>query len=134
MVAAGTLLSVAGTARAQTLNPSFGAGGTAVLNLVNTSDFWRDVATQPDGKIVAVGSRQVPNLPGNFFIARYLPSGQLDASFNGTGLDGEREVGGADLERQREQRDELDRGAVGPFELFDLCAAGEARRERDDVY
>ncbi|MBC7939801.1 MAG: hypothetical protein H7Z19_08575, partial [Chitinophagaceae bacterium] len=90
LAATGGESGLTGTAVAQTLQKdlSFGTNGIATLNLVNTSEFWNDVATQPDGKIVAVGQTSVPpNSPqGNWLIARYLPSGQLDTSFNGTGF------------------------------------------------
>jgi uncharacterized delta-60 repeat protein len=41
-----------------------------------------DVALQPDGKIVVLGSRFSPL---NSYIARYLPNGALDSTFDGDG-------------------------------------------------
>ncbi|MBC7940551.1 MAG: hypothetical protein H7Z19_12440, partial [Chitinophagaceae bacterium] len=87
LAATGGESGLTGTADAKTPQKDlpFGTNGTATLNLVNTSESWNDVVSQPDGKIVAVGL--TANLPQqNWLIARYLPSGQLDTSFNGTGF------------------------------------------------
>lgn len=43
-----------------------------------------EVASQPDGKILAYGYPQNP--PGPPFIERFLPDGSLDRSFGGTGI------------------------------------------------
>ena len=54
-----------------------------------------DVAIQDDGKIVAVGHRQVDsnNQNNDFVVARYNPDGSLDTSFGNSGM----LVGGAGL-------------------------------------
>jgi uncharacterized delta-60 repeat protein len=64
------------------LDTSFGSGGLV------TTDFGGDssaqgVILQPDGKIVAAGSASNQS---DFALARYLPDGDLDATFSGDGL------------------------------------------------
>lgn len=67
----------------------FGIFGIAAAGVAGQTENWLDVTTQPDGKIVAVGSRVFTPRGGvgteNFFVARFLPSGVLDTTFNGTG-------------------------------------------------
>lgn len=46
-------------------------------------DFLHDMVVQPDGKIVAVGSRTATTL--DIVLARYLPDGSLDKTFSGNG-------------------------------------------------
>lgn len=70
-------------------DPGFGVQG----QLIDTNIVFNDVAIQPDGKIVAVGEA----FNDNFGVARYLPNGGPDTSFNGRGLatldfDGGRDV------------------------------------------
>ena len=52
---------------------------------VATNDAIRDLALQPDGKIIAVGTTDFINLKGDFALARYNPDGTLDTSFDGDG-------------------------------------------------
>ena len=59
------------------LDPSFGAGGKVIANGAPLTD----VALQPDGRIVTVGTAN-----GNFFIARLNPDGNLDTTFDTEGL------------------------------------------------
>jgi uncharacterized delta-60 repeat protein len=68
------------------LDPSFGSGG------VVTTKFGRDhrefagsVAIDSRGRIVAVGGTRAPRGNGNFALARYWPSGNLDRSFSRNG-------------------------------------------------
>ncbi|MBV9211216.1 MAG: VCBS repeat-containing protein, partial [Acidobacteria bacterium] len=63
------------------LDYTFGTSGSVKTDLTGLSDFIRDMALQPDGKIVAVGGAYGGNRVG---VARYNPNGSLDASF-GTG-------------------------------------------------
>ena len=57
--------------------------GTVITNLPGFV-FANDVVIQPDGKIVIAGYSG--NQPGrDFFVARYLPNGTLDNTFNSTG-------------------------------------------------
>ncbi len=66
------------------LDTSFGFGGVAIDAV--TGYVPRDVAFQPDGKILVTGYR-TSNLGGNvFFLRRYLSNGSLDTAF---GLNGE---------------------------------------------
>jgi uncharacterized delta-60 repeat protein len=71
-----------------TLDTSFGIGGKVTTNVGGGRDFVSSVAVQPDGKIVAGGFARF-----NFALARYTPSGALDASF-GTGGEVTTDIGG----------------------------------------
>ena len=70
------------------LDPTFGVGGKSTTNF-GDQESGAGVALQPDGKIVAVGSRVywvcVDNVwcgfPAQFALARYNANGSLDASF-----------------------------------------------------
>lgn len=65
------------------IDTDFGTNG-AVLTDMGGVDTLRSVAIQPDGKIVVAGeTNQSPFL--NLAIARYLPNGLLDNTFNGNG-------------------------------------------------
>ncbi len=76
LLAAFTLPAIADSG----LDPTFGVSGKVVTPFGdNVFEEARDVATQADGRIVAVG-------PANGFgIARYLPNGSLDPSFSEDG-------------------------------------------------
>lgn len=67
-----------------TLDQSFGDGGRLVVNIVEGSlERIRDVALQPDGKIVVtVGI----SLASALYVARFNPDGSLDAQFGDAGL------------------------------------------------
>jgi uncharacterized delta-60 repeat protein len=67
-------------AAAGDLDTSFDADGKVTTDF-GGFDGAADVAIQPDGKIVAVGSAT----GGNFALARYNPDGSLDTSFDGDG-------------------------------------------------
>lgn len=69
-----------------TLDTTFGAGGRVLTTFAqNSIDRANALAIQPDGKIVVAGStRSGPR--SEFALARYLPNGSLDASFDGDGL------------------------------------------------
>lgn len=62
------------------LDPGFGTGGRVVLPGVP----FADMALQPDGKVVAIGS-----LGGDFLVARFNSDGTPDTSFD---ADGQRQV------------------------------------------
>jgi uncharacterized delta-60 repeat protein len=66
------------------LDPTFGTGGQVTLPLAQPFAV-RDVALQPDGKLVIAGTYEPP---GNFDfgLVRLLPSGAADPSFDGDGL------------------------------------------------
>lgn len=50
-----------------------------------TNEVIRDLALQPDGKIIAVGTTDITVQQGDFAIARYNSDGQLDLSFGSGG-------------------------------------------------
>lgn len=62
----------------------FGSGFGKVLTSIDTNSQAEAVALQPDGRIVAAGACSNGN-GDRFCLARYLPNGALDTSFNGTG-------------------------------------------------
>jgi uncharacterized delta-60 repeat protein len=65
------------------LDPGFGAGGTATVSFGDESDFPMAVAVQPDGKIVVVGSAY-DGSANRIAVARLRGNGSLDPTF-GTG-------------------------------------------------
>ena len=75
-----------------TLDPTFGSGGKLITDFESVfgdngegGEVAIDVAIQPDGKIVAVGSYDSVVGNSNFALARYLPTGELDPSFGTLG-------------------------------------------------
>jgi len=71
------------------LDRSFGDGGVAAPGPPSYLKDANDIALQPDGKIVAVGSAAVSRsreVPFAFAAVRYRPNGQLDRSFGRGGL------------------------------------------------
>jgi len=67
-----------------TLNTNFNGIGKVVTAIGNGNDGAYSLALQPDGKIVVTGSC-LNGTTYDFCLARYLASGALDLSFNGTG-------------------------------------------------
>ncbi|MAP55232.1 T9SS type A sorting domain-containing protein [Altibacter sp.] len=65
------------------LDPTFGEDGIVITDL-NQNEFVFDMVIQPDGKILVLGGMLVDSSFG-YFIARYLPNGSLDMSFNNVG-------------------------------------------------
>jgi uncharacterized delta-60 repeat protein len=65
-----------------TLDASFGDQGKVLTSLTGGHDVALDVAVQPDGKIVAVGTGGF----NSFALARYEGNGTLDPSFDGDGM------------------------------------------------
>lgn len=65
------------------LDPSFGSGGSIRLLPSNEEISLRAVATQPDLKVVLVGSDR---LTKSVILVRLLPGGQMDPSFGAGGL------------------------------------------------
>jgi uncharacterized delta-60 repeat protein len=63
-----------------TLDKTFDGDGIVTTDLGTFNDDATDIAIQPDGKIVVVGDTDQ-----NTVLARYLPDGKLDPTFNGTG-------------------------------------------------
>jgi uncharacterized delta-60 repeat protein len=69
-----------------TLDSTFGDAGKVLTTFEpNSIDGANAVLIQPDGKIVAAGSTRT-GPTREFAVARYLPNGSLDASFDGDGL------------------------------------------------
>ena len=66
------------------LDLSFNSTGTVITMIGSGGDVARGVALQPDGKIVVAGYC-VSGTNYDFCLARYLASGTLDLSFNGSG-------------------------------------------------
>ncbi|MEQ1597435.1 MAG: delta-60 repeat domain-containing protein [Casimicrobium sp.] len=66
------------------LDTTFNTTGTVITAIVASADFARALALQPDGKIVVAGTCHNGN-NFDFCLARYLPSGALDTTFNTTG-------------------------------------------------
>lgn len=64
---------------------TFGVGGKVLTSLIGSGGYssGNDVVLQSDGKIVVIGN--VYGLP-NSYVARYLPSGTLDPTFSGDGI------------------------------------------------
>jgi uncharacterized delta-60 repeat protein len=69
-----------------TADTSFNGTGGVVTDFSSGSDFARAVAVQVDGKIVALGQRDMGGTFNTFLeLARYNPDGSLDTSFDGSG-------------------------------------------------
>ncbi len=69
------------------LDPTFGTGGM-LTTIFPAPAQANDLVIQPDGKLVAAGFVDTGGgfgRPQNFALARYLPSGALDSSFDGDG-------------------------------------------------
>ena len=85
LFSAGTALRV--DAAPGELDPSFGSGGKVTTNFFNDTEEARDVAVQPDGKIVVVGPAFNPGggTGFDFLLIRYNPDGSLDTTFGSGG-------------------------------------------------
>jgi uncharacterized delta-60 repeat protein len=71
-----------------TLDPSFGTGGIVTTPL-NGGGLARQAVTQPDGKLVVVGTGfnlATPTSANDIVLARYLSNGSLDPTFGSGGL------------------------------------------------
>jgi len=66
------------------LDTTFNGSGKVITTMGNGNDGAYSVVLQPDGKILVVGSC-LNGFTYDFCLARYLASGALDSSFNGTG-------------------------------------------------
>jgi uncharacterized delta-60 repeat protein len=62
------------------LDPSFGSGGTVVVDAGSMIESIRALVLQPDGAIVAAG-RTNGEKRGDLLVARFLPNGALDPAF-----------------------------------------------------
>ncbi|MBL0053512.1 MAG: T9SS type A sorting domain-containing protein [Bacteroidetes bacterium] len=68
-----------------TMDSTFGVNGLAILN-IGKETYPYELALQPDGKLVVVGTTYVTVSDGDVFIARFNSNGTLDTSFNSTGI------------------------------------------------
>src|SRR5690349_15404212 len=66
----------AAAARGPLPDPSFGTNGSVVVDR-SGGDGVRDLALQPDGRIVYIGNGD----EGHFLVSRLLPDGRVDDSF-----------------------------------------------------
>lgn len=66
------------------LDPSFGTGGSSVLDL-GAYSYAVAVALAPDGRLVIAGSQAPGRLAPSALVARLTPAGRLDPSFGGFG-------------------------------------------------
>jgi uncharacterized delta-60 repeat protein len=73
--------AVAEYGRNGSLDRSFGRGGIVTTDVGTTFEGARDVAAQPDGKVVVAGAAA-----GDFALARYTLNGRLDATFGNDGI------------------------------------------------
>lgn len=83
-----TLLITVGYGQAGNLDPEFGGGDGKVITTVIDAKPSQGYATvvQPDGKIIVAGVTRVEGTDEFPVLARYMPDGSLDNSFNGTGI------------------------------------------------
>ena len=75
--------SLVSVAQPGSLDPTFGGDGL-VNTLFGSADYGRAVVVQPDGRAVVGGAGSFA-LQNDFCLARYMPDGSLDNSFNGIG-------------------------------------------------
>jgi uncharacterized delta-60 repeat protein len=87
VIAAFSLLPAAGFAQeAGDLDASFGVGGKVLTDFDGSNDEGQAVLLQPDGRLVVAGTSLDPATgTARFGLARYLPDGSLDATFDGDG-------------------------------------------------
>jgi uncharacterized delta-60 repeat protein len=68
------------------LDAAFGLAGRVITDFAGVTDSANALAIQADGRIVAAGSGSFTADGSDFALARYNPSGALDASFDTDGL------------------------------------------------
>lgn len=66
------------------LDSSFSGDGIQTIDINGDADYVMAIKIQPDGKIVAAGYTGL--FDSDFALMRLLPNGNLDPSFNGTGI------------------------------------------------
>jgi uncharacterized delta-60 repeat protein len=67
------------------LDNTFSSNGWARTDFAQEEDGVKDIAIQPDGKIVAAGHSGSVFWAGDFALARYTTDGRLDKTFSGNG-------------------------------------------------
>ncbi|MFT3678976.1 MAG: hypothetical protein QM791_01810 [Ferruginibacter sp.] len=65
---------------------SFGDNGKAVFNPGPVNYIFNNLVLQPDGKILMAAREDLNNGDSHFILIRFSDDGQLDNSFNGTGI------------------------------------------------
>jgi len=65
---------------------TFSGDGQLTTNVVTGGDYASTIAIQSDGKILAGGTAPGSNSISDFAVVRYLPNGNLDASFGNGGI------------------------------------------------
>jgi uncharacterized delta-60 repeat protein len=66
-------------------DPTFGGDGTVTTDFDGDGDGASSLAIDSQGRIVAAGSARLGKRHADFALARYLPNGVLDSSFDGDG-------------------------------------------------
>lgn len=84
LLALWSLLPVRVQATSDPLDPAFGDGGKVLTDFSGFNDFPGAVTTQPDGKVVMVGTSSGANF-SNFAVARYNTDGTPDSTFGNGG-------------------------------------------------
>lgn len=70
-----------------TLDPTFGTGGVVTPSLeANANERPRDIAVQPDGKLVIAGKADYSFGQDRPFVARFHPDGAVDTTFGNGGI------------------------------------------------
>jgi len=113
------------------LDTTFDADGIVRTDFAGGHDRAHDVGVQPDGKIVVVGYTITGSLPFDTSVARYLPDGTLDTSFDGDGrallsLGGTSQIGdsGECVAFQADGKIVIGGGVVGDFLVLRLNQNG----------
>ena len=75
---------------------SFGASGKVTTDFSGGSDSIAELVIQPDGKLVAAGTANIPGTGSDFALARYSADGVLDTAGFGTGGKTTTDFGGFD--------------------------------------
>jgi uncharacterized delta-60 repeat protein len=68
------------------LDTHFNGSGKFTFNFAGPVGEGRGVALQPDGNILVAGYAQIAGTNNDFAVARIMPGGGLDPTFNGTGV------------------------------------------------
>jgi uncharacterized delta-60 repeat protein len=81
------ILAAAVVSHAQTLDSTFGTGGSVRTDFAGNIDQANAVAIQPNGQIIAAGSSfSNSKTVEDFIVARYNANGSLDSSFGAGGI------------------------------------------------
>ncbi len=78
--------AAAAPATAGFLDPDFGNGGHVIIPITGTNQIARDVAIQPDGKLIIAGYDKWGTSDHDAILARVNPDGSLDGTFGAGGI------------------------------------------------